>query len=343
MTSHPAAMDSEWDTFLASCPHGYHEQSSLYASLRGAYGFHTARTVVRADDGAIIGGVQILYRKTLAGRLGLVLRGPVAKDDDPEIYNRVIAEMNTLARRKMLASLRVELFPTQMALWHLLESDGYRPSTAWAEEEPSAYADLTLDDDGILANLHYTTRNQVRGARRKGVEVTVGGKELVPTLHEMLQRTAEYQEFPLFPVEYFTYLHDVFGANRVPVFIARYEDTPVAAIMNFVTGNRMYYTWGGMDRVPMHRKLNVNRFLHYEAMRWGHAQGLDMYDLTGTTFFKSQLSHGAAPWPRVLRRHFGPVHFLHRSLVERFGHDARLRGLAGRVAHRLGYSRQMPY
>lgn len=343
MVHSQSEIDREWDDFVASNPHGYHEQSSLYAALRKEFGYDCLRSILRDDAGTIIGGAQVLYQATPAGRLGLVLRGPVASGDDPDIFARVVAQLEDLAWDNFLASIRVETFPAQKAAWDALSAAGYCPSTAWTDKIESSFVDLTMSDDEILASLPSATRNQVRGARRKGVEVMIGGKDDVPDFYDMLVKTAEYQGFPVFPMNYFTYMQEVFGPDCAPIFIAKHDGKPISAVMCFVTGNRLYYCWGGMDRDPGLRKLNANRLLHFEAMRWGHAMGLDAYDLTGSNFFKNQLGHNTVTWPPVLRRHFGPGKAVHRSIVEGTSRSETLRALVSRGARRLGYQRRMPY
>lgn len=336
-------LDREWDGFVASNPHGYHEQSSLYASLRKDFGYDCARAVIRDDAGAIIGGAQVLYQVTPAGRLGLVLRGPIASGNDPDIFARVASELEDLAWQHFLASIRVETFPAQTGARAALGQAGYTPSTAWTDKKESSFVDLSMNDEDILASLPSATRNQVRGARRKGVQVIVGGLQDVPDFYDMLIKTAEYQGFPVFPLDYFTYMQEVFGPERAPIFIAKHDSKPISAVMCFVTGNRLYYCWGGMDRDPQLRKLNANRLLHFEAMRWGHAMGLDGYDLTGSNFFKNQLGHNTVTWPSVLRRHFGPGKSVHRSIVEGTSRSETLREMVSRGARRLGYQPRMPY
>jgi len=105
--------DDEWDRFLAANPFGYHEQTSQYATLRETYGFQHDRAVVRDDQGQIIGGASGLFRRTPIGSLGVIERGPVARDDDSRLLEQVVDEVSALAKRHRLASIRVNTFENQ--------------------------------------------------------------------------------------------------------------------------------------------------------------------------------------------------------------------------------------
>ncbi len=335
--------DREWDAFLASSPHGYHEQTSLYAILRREYGFHSARAVVRDATNEIVGGVQVLYKKTPIGRLGLVYRGPIARDDDPETLKRVVSAMTKLASRERLSSIRVETFPTQEQTRQVLSSAGYYSSTAWTDEHVSAFIDLQMTNDAMLAKMKRPARNQIRGAMRKGVTITVADPNDMRDFFELHQKTSGHQEFHEFPERYFSYLRELFGADRVPVFIAKYEGKPISTLMCFVMENHLYACWFGMDRDPILKKLNSNRLLYFEAMKWGSSQGIEGFDLTGTGYFRRHLAHHMKKWPSIQRRHFGPTKSVHRFIVERCGRIDPVRLYTSKAARRLGYIRQMPH
>ena len=76
--------DPEWDNFLARCPDGHHEQTSLWGEVKGCYGWQPFRVIVSRGN-QILGGVQVLTRRF--GRrlqIGYVMRGPSAVSNDPD-------------------------------------------------------------------------------------------------------------------------------------------------------------------------------------------------------------------------------------------------------------------
>lgn len=211
--------DDEWDRFLAANPFGYHEQTSQYATLRETYGFQHDRAVVRDDQGQIIGGASVLFRRTPIGSLGVIERGPVARDDDSRLLEQVVDEVSALAKRHQLASIRVNTFENQANARAALAKDGYRDSRAWADEEICAVFDLQLSDEQMLSAMGRSERNQVGGAMRKGVTVKVGRSADLQGFYDLHSQNSEHYAFPVFPMTYFSYLRDLFGEQRVPLFL----------------------------------------------------------------------------------------------------------------------------
>lgn len=335
--------DREWDAFLASTPHGYHEQTSLYATLRNEYGLHSARTVVRDSENSIIGGVQVLFQKTPIGRLGLVLRGPIAKNDDPETLQRVVTSLNKLAKNNRLSSIRVETFSTQRQTRKALAEEGYLSSSAWNRDAPCAFIELQMDDAAMLLKMKKVARKQIRASQRKGVTVKFGDRLDVRTFFDLHNRSAAHQKFAVFPERYFSYLTETFGTERVPTFVAYHAGKPISALMNFVMDNRLYSCWFGMDRDANNNELNATRLLYFEAMKWGRNNGLEGFDLTGTSLLRNQLAHYLIQRPTIQRKHFGPTKGLHRLIVHTCGRFDPLRTFTTKAARRLGYQKPMPH
>ena len=335
--------DDDWDRFLVTTPHGYHEQASVYLENRLSFGFHRAPVISRDAQGKILGGAQLLYQRTPIGRLATLRCGPLAADDNPELLARVVQDIDRAAQNYRLASIKVETLPTQSAAREALANAGYQTGESWEYDRRSAFVDLSLSDEGILAGMDAKARSRIRGATRKGVTVTVGGPDDVATFYRLHQQTSGYQQFPTFPLDFFETLTGGFGAEKAPVFVAMHEDQPVAAIICVLAGGRMYYCWGGMDRSPHVKELNANRLLHFEAMRWGKAQGATGYDLTGTNIFKDQFAHSKPAWPQAQRKLFGAFSPIRRRLIDTCGTSERLKQLTYRLSWRFGYTQRMPF
>ncbi len=99
--------DPEWDRFLARCPDGHHEQTSLWGEVKGCYGWQPFRIVVSKGN-QILGGVQVLTRRFGRwARIGYVMRGPSAVSNDPELLELILEQLDHAAARAKLAYLVV--------------------------------------------------------------------------------------------------------------------------------------------------------------------------------------------------------------------------------------------
>jgi lipid II:glycine glycyltransferase (peptidoglycan interpeptide bridge formation enzyme) len=342
MTRAHSSDDDEWDRFLAANPFGYHEQTSQYAILREPYGFQHDRAVVRDAQGQIIGGASVIFRRTPIGRLGVVERGPVARDDDPLILAQVVKEVSALAKRQRLASIRVNTFENQANARAALAAEGYCNTRAWADEEICAVLDLHLSDEQMLADMGRSERNQVGGAMRKGVAVKVGSAEDLHGFYDLHMQNAKHYAFPVFPMAYFSYLRDLFGEARVPLFLAYHEGKPICGLICSVMGDRMYACWSGMDRAPEIARLNANRLLFFKASGWGRDQGLNGFDMTGTDYFRKNLASYNVTRPAAMRKHFGPLRGVHKRVIEASATGV-LKKLAVKGAWHLGYLERIPH
>lgn len=343
MTRVYSSDDDEWDRFLAANPFGYHEQTSQYAILREPYGFHHDRAVVRDAQGQIIGGASVIFRRTPIGRLGVIERGPVARDDDPMILAQVVKELSALAKRQRLASIRVNTFENQANARAALAALGYCGTHAWAEEEKCAVIDLRLSDEQMLSDMGRSERNQVGGAMRKGVTVRLGNAEDLQGFYDLHAQNAERYAFPVFPMTYFAYLRDLFGETRVPLFLAYHEGKPICGLICSVMGNRMYACWSGMDRTPEIARLNANRLLFFKVSGWGRDQGLEGFDMTGTDYFRKNMASFNVTRPAAMRKHFGPFGWAHKHLVETAATSSILNKAAVKGAWHLGYLERIPH
>jgi lipid II:glycine glycyltransferase (peptidoglycan interpeptide bridge formation enzyme) len=335
--------DEEWDEFVAAHPDGHHEQSSAHGRSRTNFGFQVGRVVVR-HGGRIAGGMQFLTQRTLAGTLALVLRAPLAADNDALLLALVIEEFDRLAERASIASIRVELLPTQSATLAALENQGFHQSAAWFGERRSLAIPLALGDTELLQRMKPKGRYNIRVAERSGVTVHRADATALDNFYALHLSTAFHQGFPVFPREYFDHVWRMFGATgRAQLFLACHREKPIAAILNTIAGGRMYYGWGGMDRDPAHRKLMANYLLHFGAMQWARVHGCTHYDLVGVTEFKEKLGRDEIRWPLPLRKHYGATGGLRKAITEFFWSNTAMRRTIDAIARRTKLRPRLPY
>lgn len=295
----------DWDSFLARSDHSHHEQSSRYGANRVEFGFECDRIVIRSG-GAVVGGAQILSVPTPIGRAATILRAPIAMNDDSSVLSEIAMQIDGLAKRRRFASVRVDTFPTQNAARGALEQAGFVSTVAWYREKRSAVIPLAADDDALLAQMHKNVRYYVRRADRVGLNVKASPNASIEEFYELHEMTAKYQGFPVFPIHYFRYLWDIFGRTGRMCIVSAYSgDRPIAAIANMITGGRMYYGWGGMDRSDAAKKMGSNYLLHVTAMQIARDRDCTHYDLSGDQAFKRQLAVEYVMWPKPMRKIYG--------------------------------------
>jgi lipid II:glycine glycyltransferase (peptidoglycan interpeptide bridge formation enzyme) len=344
-------VDRDWDRFVAENRFGHHEQSSGHAITRRHFGFQCDQArIVRA--GRIRAGAQVLSRATPVGRMAVVLRGPLAEDDDPALLSETIVELDRLAADQGYASLVVESFFPQEALRTALGRAGFHPDASWRGRFFAVRRAIDMTDEEILGSMEEKGRYNTRLAIRRGVEVSVVGGEGVADFYALHQMTAEHQRFPVFPVAYFEYLWNLFvPMGRMQLFVATAQGKPVGAIYNTIVGDHMLYGWGGMHRGDAERKSMANYLLQFRAMQWAREHGCRYYDLGsisgnshgGVTQFKTRLASDKVYWPTPMRKWYGPAGGLRDRLSRSAWSSRLLRRNVERVAWMAGLKQKLPW
>lgn len=334
---------SEWDEFIASASHAYHEQTSMYGRIREGFGFTCDRVVVR-DDQRISGGAQVLVQNTPIGRFARVFRAPLALDDDPQMLGKVVDELELLAHRHSYASVRVDTLPTQTAAREALERAGYRASRAWAPPHRSLVIRLTYSDDELLSRMRRKTRYDVRFAQRAGVRIHTGDAASIDEFFQLYSMSASFQEYVPFAKEYFDYLLRLFGKHgKVILCIAFHDQEPLAAILSTVSGNRMYAGWIGTNRGNSERKFRAQTLLHFKAMCLGRDHGCDLLDLQDNRKYKRKFTDEEIEWPAPMRRFYGPLRGPRHRLMQWSSSNPYLHRMVRHASTRLGLHPRMPY
>jgi lipid II:glycine glycyltransferase (peptidoglycan interpeptide bridge formation enzyme) len=339
--------DPEWDHFVGSHPFGHHEQTSSFARVRAQSGFKCVRVMLRTDS-AIVAGAQILYNRVLGcATLGQISQGPVVSPHDAPIVDVLMRAIDRVANRLDLTRLRISSYAAQDAFARSLAELGFRRSGyRWAPEHTSL-VDLSLSEEQILAKMHRKARYNIRLAARKGVEVAAGNEADIPALHRLLSATAARQGFPVLPEDYFREVwHRFAPAEKVRLLLARYEGTPLSAVLLVVAGDRALYGWGG--RSDEHRQRMPNYALHWAGIRWAKDQGCATYDFSGVSSdpadsvstFKRRLG-AVASFPDPHDKFYGPLGRLRRrvwhQLWDRRSLRTRLEILNDRICGELAY------
>jgi lipid II:glycine glycyltransferase (peptidoglycan interpeptide bridge formation enzyme) len=212
-------------------------------------------------------------------RWAYVPRGPVPATAE------AIAALVEWARGRRLVRLRVE--PEAGAgLGAELADRGFAPATAM---HPVHTSIVPLGpEDEMLRSFKPKHRYNIRLAARRGVAVSETGD--VAELHRQHAHTARRQGIA--PAALDAYRRRLERLEWCRVYVARFEDEPIAAIMVCRFAGRAYYLFGGSSG-ERHRGLMPTYAVQWAAMRAAAAAGCRDYELWGTPPSGDDASH---PW-----------------------------------------------
>ncbi len=313
-----------WDTLAQSLPGAHILQSWAWGEVKSRWGWSAER--LAWPDGRA--AAQVLTRTAARGlvRYLYIPRGPLLDWGDAELRERVLTDLEDLARRRGAIALKLDPDvalklgpfgaeadqPTGQATREALLRRGWIDSTEQVQFRNTVLLDVSRGPDAVLADMKQKMRYNVRLAARKGVSVRAGGGDDLPLLAKLYAETAARDGFLIRPPAYYADVwRTLLTDGHAHPLIAEVEGEAVAAIVLFRYGRTAWYFYG-MSRAA-HRDRMPNHLLQWEAIRWAAEQGLTTYDLWGApdTFteddrmwgvwrfkegFNGQVHHGLGAW-----------------------------------------------
>ena len=284
MTAAVSRIDSQaaWETFVAGHPDGGFLQSWRWGELKSRYGWRAIRLALPRGDGSLAAGAQVLVRTRRAWpggpRVGLayVPRGPLAETPDDAA---AVARSAIEAGRDHGASV-VRIEPPSDVAADALPACGFRPSEQFVQIPRTAVVELKRSESDILAGFKSKMRYNIRLAGRRGVEVAIAEDDAdFEAFVGLIRVTASRERFAIHHASYYRDVWQTFQPDQGALFIARYQGTPLAALMVVGAGRTAAYVFGGSSN--QHRNRMAPHAVQWAAMRWAKGRGFTRYDLWG--------------------------------------------------------------
>jgi peptidoglycan pentaglycine glycine transferase (the first glycine) len=260
---------AEWDLFLSHHPEAHILQTTAWGELKQAFHWQ----VHRLQHGGT--GVQILFRRLFPGiRLAYIPKGPIGND-----WDAMLPEIDRVCRKLHCVFLKVE--PDG---WEEADNKPSPPPSGFVLSPQSIQPPRTLlldlhgDDQVLLGRMKQKTRYNINLALKKGV--VIHPTTDLDIFHSLIELTAQRDRFGAHHLDYYRRAYQLFHPlGQCELFLAEYEQNPLAALMVFAYGKRAWYFYGGSANI--HRERMPNYLLQWESMRWARSQGCTEYDFWG--------------------------------------------------------------
>ncbi len=277
---------TQWNAALLTLPAPHVLQTWEWGAFKAKYGW-TPCHILFEENGRACAAALTLQRRwpRLPLSVMYVPKGPVLDFDDAALLDRVLGELEALARRRRAIFVKIDPdveadTPQGRAVVGALRRRGWRASAEHIQFRNTMTLDLTPDEDALLSAMKSKTRYNIRLAGRKDVVVRPGGPDDLPPIYEMYAETAARDDFIIRPLDYY---RDAWGdfvaAGLAQPFVARFEGEFLAALILFRFGRTAWYMYGASS--GRHRNHMPNHLLQWEAIRWARAQGCTHYDFWG--------------------------------------------------------------
>jgi peptidoglycan pentaglycine glycine transferase (the first glycine) len=288
-----------WNSFVAEQPVFGLLQSYEWGELKEKQGWKAIRLVVK-QQARITAVAQMLIRSVAGGLFSIayVPRGPLVDWTDKETTTALLNALHLKARQHKAICLRIEPPLLNAPDKHeLLQSYGFQPVKHTNQPRCSMVVDLPADMDDLLMALPSSTRYNIRKSQRKGVIIDVGTQDDLATFYNLMETTGERSNFPIRAPELYEQEWRIFSQlGQARLFVARYEDTAIAAQMPFYFGEHAATFHAGS--LNEYRNLKAGYLMMWTAMCWAREQGCRTFDLWGIPDEVGELTARGEPIPK---------------------------------------------
>lgn len=194
-----------------------------------------------------------------------------------------------------------------------------RASANW-ELRKTIIVNLTVGPEKLWKSFKAETRNQVRQAERRGVEIYEPKSldDWVQDYYAMHEAVYLRQKMkpPAKPAFYQALWENLHSKGQLKVILARHEGKTIAGGIFPIYKDTMYFLDGASFRE--YSKLRANNLIQWYIIRWAAVEGLRIYDMVGANI--PSIAH--------FKRDFGGTEVEHS-----YFHMSK--GLLGKVGYRL--------
>ena len=272
----------QWNAFVAHWPDFELMQTYEWGTFKETLGWKAVRLAVE-QDGQLVAGAQMLIKPLPLGlaSVAYVPRGPLLRWEDESVAQALLSAMHAAARRYRAILLKIEPADRcSSVMQQRLQANGFCLSGYNNQPRCSMLIDLTPDNDTILANMHKTTRYNIRYSARQGVVIREGTDGDLNTFCHLMEYTAKRASFPARSPSYYRQEWGTFRPlGRLKLLLAIYEGEVLAARMPVAFGGKAA-TFHSAS-FGTHRDLKPNELLMWESIQWAKSQGCTLYDVWG--------------------------------------------------------------
>lgn len=263
-------------------------QSHTWANVKQSWRWEAI--VVRNEAGKIIGSMALLIRKVPMFPCTIMYspRGPVCDLEDRNTISQLLDGAKALAKkhRSFVLKIDTDTKADNTAYLDMMKGFGFtlaEDTQNFEAIQPRYVFRLDISgktEDELLSFFHSKTRYNIRLAARKGVEVKLCGKEMLPTFHSIMMETGVRDGFVIRSEEYFAQLLDALG-DTARLYMAFHEGKPIAGTLAVCYGNKTWYLYGASSN--SYRNFMPNYALQWEMIKWGVEMHCDVYDFRGVS------------------------------------------------------------
>ncbi len=278
----------EYNNFIKNHEKASFLQTFEWANVKNAWDHEVV--ISRDNEGKINGSISILIRKIpiFKNTLMYAPRGPICDEDDKETFNKLMDGIDYLAKKykafmfKFDADVEFshEEFKNMLKTRKVKILGKVKDATQLMQPRYVCRTNIKgKTEEEVFASFHSKTRYNIRLATKKGVTIREGKREDLKDFKEIMEVTGERDGFFIRSLEYFEQIYDNLAPNNLKILYADYEGKPIAAVMNVIFGNKVWFLYGGS--LNEYRNVMPAYLIQWEMIKWAIENKCDIYDFRG--------------------------------------------------------------
>jgi lipid II:glycine glycyltransferase (peptidoglycan interpeptide bridge formation enzyme) len=314
MTIQTNDMDREnWNTFVERQGHFSLLQSWDWGEFKKRSGWRVRRIGLE-KQGKLIAGAQMLIKSFVPGLVSFayIPRGPLVDWKDKETTAALLDAIHAEARKHKAICLRIEPPLLHTAENHqLMQSYGFQASAHTIQPRCTMIIQLSRDTEELLRSFQKYLRKNIQRSQIKGVKVDTGTAEDLKAFFHLMKVTSQRANFLIRSYEYYEQEWKTFHPpGQAQLFIASYEDIPVAAMLSVRFGKHAAAFHAGS--LQEYHGLRANDLVWWTAIKWAKDQGCHTYDLWGIPDEVGEMTIRNEPIPGGMRGGLWGVYYYKR-------------------------------
>lgn len=255
-------------------------QSDEWGGVKAGFGWEPVK--LKLDDGS---SAILLKRKLplINKCFFYVPRGPLIDFDAPAEVSKFVKAAKREAKKHGALFLRMdpEVPENDDEALRILREEGFVKAKKEVQPRSTFILDLSPGLEEIKAGFESKFRYNIHVAEKHGVTIKQGTDEsAVEDFYRIYKETCSRQNFIIHPISYYKKIRSlIIGKDMGRVFTAYHEQVPVASVIIFNFGKRIWYMYGAS--LSSHRNMMPNNLLHWEVIKWAKDLGFEEYDLWG--------------------------------------------------------------
>lgn len=273
-----------WNNFVAKSKESPVLQSFEWGELKSKFGWQPIRIAIEEGD-KIIAGISILKREIpyIKHSFFYAPRGPIVDFKNREQLEFLLSAVEKEAEKHKAISLKIDpdMSENKADLLGMMSRIGFVKAIKQVQPRATILLDLRRELDDIMMSFEEKTRYNIRLSARKGVEVVEDSSAKgIGIFCQLYRQTAVRDKFLIHPEKYYQLIRELlFTKGFGTTFIAYYNNKPVAAVIVFCFGKKVWYMYGASS--SEHRNVMPNHLLHWHIIQWAKERKYKTYDLWG--------------------------------------------------------------